>query len=315
MSNYRKEECNRKYVIVSEKRVEKPYDFNIGEEKNDVSYKEDCPFCPGNESQSDNSVYEIKDPWQVRVIPNKYPCIENYTKQGQNVFGYHYVVVESREHNKKIHEFKEDEIEKIIKSYIDISNKLYKDDNVKYIQIFKNYKREGGASLAHPHSQIIALNIMPEKIKHMLDYNHNFYVNKSECIYCKTIREELKNNIRLIYENDKFICFCPEASIFSYEITIIKKDHVQFLNFTEEDITSLCQCIFKIINKIYSKLGDIALNICLYFIKEENDYFHFSVGIYPRIASLAGFEISTGIIQNPISPEKAAKELKIEQEE
>lgn len=312
MCNYRKEEWSRKYVIVSEKRVEKPYDFNNGEEKNDVSYKKDCPFCPGNEKQSSDSIYEIEEPWQVRVIPNKYPCIENCTDHKEDVFGYHYVVVEGREHNKKIYEFKENEIEEIIKSYIHISNKLYEDNNIQYIQIFKNYKREGGASLAHPHSQIVALSIMPEKIKYMLEYGEKFCVNKKECLYCKTIREELKNNIRVIYENDKFICFCPKASTFSYEITIVKKDHVQFLNFTEEDVTSLCECIFKIINKIYSNLGDIALNICLYFIKEENNYFHFSVGIYPRIASLAGFEISTGIIQNPISPEKAAKELKIE---
>ena len=91
----------------------------------------------------------------------------------------------------------------------------------------------------------------------------------------------------------------------------MKKDHKAFLNFNFEDITPLSQCIVKITDKIYSKLGDIALNICLYFIKEENEYFHFTIGIYPRISSFAGFEISTGIIQNPISPEKAAKKLKI----
>ena len=311
MSNYRKEQWNSKYVIVSEKREKRPYDFNNGEAENNVHHKKECPFCPGNEKQSDDSIYDIGEPWRLRVIPNKYPCVEYYTENKEDVFGYHYVVVESREHNKKIYEFKEEEIDNILKSYICISKKLYEDNNIKYIQIFKNYKREGGASLVHPHSQIVALNIIPEKINNILSYSKHYYENNHKCLYCNIISEELKYNKRLIYENDKFICFCPGTSTFSYEITIMKKDHKAFLNFNFEDITPLSQCIVKITDKIYSKLGDIALNICLYFIKEENEYFHFTIGIYPRISSFAGFEISTGIIQNPISPEKAAKKLKI----
>lgn len=312
MSNYRKEEWNTRYVIVSEKREKRPYDFNNQEEENNVDFKKDCPFCPGNEKQSEDSIYQIEEPWKVRVIPNKYPCIENSMGNKEGIHGYHYVVVESRKHNKKIYEFKEEEIKNIIITYINVSKKLYEDNNIKYIQIFKNYKREGGASLFHPHSQIVALNIVPDRISNMLKYSENFYNDNHNCLYCNIISQQLKDNNKLIFENEEFICFCPEASIFSYEVTIMKKNHVSFINFTNEDIASLCQCIFKIANKMYLKLGDIPLNICFYFIKEENNCFHFNVGIYPRISTHAGFEIATGIVQNSVSPEKAAKELRIE---
>ncbi|KAJ51199.1 galactose-1-phosphate uridylyltransferase, partial [Clostridium tetanomorphum DSM 665] len=306
MSNYRREVWNGKYVLISEKRGDRPYDFNNSNEKNNISFKADCPFCVGNEKESDNAIYEVGTPWIVRVIPNKYPCIE-YNINNDEICGYHYVVVESREHNKKLHEFTSEHIYYIIKSYITVCRDIYKDNNIKYIQIFKNYKKEAGASLSHPHSQIIALNIIPEKIKRTIKYNHNLYVKQRKCLYCNIIKEEKRFKERIIYENSKFICFCSIAPIFSYEVTIMKKDHVGFLNFSTEDIESLSYCIYKIQNKIFLELGDIPLNIGFYFSKKDNNYSHFYLNIYPRISRHAGFEITTGIIQNSVSPERAAK--------
>ncbi|KAJ50560.1 galactose-1-phosphate uridylyltransferase, partial [Clostridium tetanomorphum DSM 665] len=49
-------------------------------------------------------------------------------------------------------------------------------------------------------------------------------------------------------------------------------------------------------------------------VMKDNNYSHFYLNIYPRISRHAGFEITTGIIQNSVSPERAAKKLKINDE-
>ncbi|MCX7904306.1 MAG: DUF4921 family protein, partial [Caloramator sp.] len=226
------------------------------------------------------------------------------------VKGYHYVVIEGRDHSKNIHEMEVEEFEKVVKAFIEVSRRLYQKDDVKYIQIFKNYKKEAGASLEHPHSQIIAINRMPEKIVELIKKEKMYYAEHKECLTCSKVRDEIENKERIVYLDDDFLIFCPYASIFPYEMTIVPIQHKSsLLGLNELEIKALSKVLHFAVKSLIQNVGDVAYNMFFEFIKDEVEYHHYQIRICPRISIHAGFEIATGFYTNIVSPETAAKVL------
>ncbi|WDC84815.1 hypothetical protein PL321_04130 [Caloramator sp. mosi_1] len=137
MAEFRLNEITKEQILIVESRLKRPKDFKNQEVIEKVSFKENCPFCFGNEEQTPPEVYRIGDPWEVRVVENKFPILDS----NGDITGYHYVVIETTNHSKNLHEMNEDEMYKVIKSFVKVSEELYTKEEVKYVQIFKNYKK------------------------------------------------------------------------------------------------------------------------------------------------------------------------------
>ena len=122
--------------------------------------------------------------WRVRVVPNKFPVLGiegELNRQGEGMYdkmngiGAHEVIIETPEHAITFGELQEKQIEEVLWAFKDRVNDLKKDRRFRYILLFKNYGEAAGASLEHPHSQLIALPVIPKRLKEEVDGAKLFY--------------------------------------------------------------------------------------------------------------------------------------------
>jgi len=245
-----------------------------------------CPFCEGNEGDTPPEVYRIgKDivngpGWQVRVVPNKF-----------NITEIHEVIIHSTDHEKSIEDLPISQIELIVKTYKERINALKEKGQV---YMFSNFAQSSGASLIHPHSQIV---VLPPSVKP------------------NTL--ELQPVMNIIEQNNNFVAYCPEFSEWPYEVwmTQVSSSTFQVQNFWEigdreiKDLALMLQKMLKKLKVIHDREPQFnkkpyGYNFYIY------PYSPFYLRIIPRFIERAGFELSTRIMVNSVSPEKAASDLK-----
>jgi len=64
----------------------------------------------------------------------------------------------------------------ILFAYEQRINELKKDGRFRYISIFKNYGEVAGASMEHPHSQVIALPVAPKRALEEMNGAEAYYL-------------------------------------------------------------------------------------------------------------------------------------------
>ena len=330
MSELRKNPLSDRWVIISEERGKRP--GALKKRKKPLV----CPFCPGNESATPPEIMADREPgsnpnekgWRVRVFPNRFPALMvegNLERRKTDLFdrmrgvGAHEVVVETPEHSLPLEELNEDQIQRVIRIYRGRIEDLYRDDRLKYALVFKNWGEEAGATLAHPHSQIIATPIIPVKIKEELNASFRYFASHGSCIFCDTISREMKSGERIFYKNQHFIA--RTAFAFPFEIDISPRAHnSSFINISKEEVSSFAN-ILKIILKKLKKVADNPpYNYVIHtapnltpregFWQTIDRDFHWYLELIPRLTRIAGFEWGTGFYINPVSPEEAAQCLR-----
>ncbi len=330
MQELRKDPIIGRWVIISTERALRPQDY-IFDKEISTSGKTHCPFDQGNEKMTPNEVLSYRLPtssknepgWWVRVIPNKYPALRvegNFDKRGVGMYdqmngvGAHEIVIESPNHSDEISNMDEKQIEEIIWAWRDRLLDLSKDKRFKYILIFKNKGSQAGASLEHPHSQIIALPIIPIRVTQELNGSKQYYEYKDRCVFCDIVQQELDERERLVEENGDFISLVPFAPRFPFEICILPKKHESYFpEITKNAIVSLTKVLKKTLLRLKKALNDPPYNLIIHTsptMEPHLSYYHWHIEIMPRLTKVAGFEWGTGFYINPTSPEDAASFLR-----
>jgi len=292
----------------------------------------DCPFCYGNESLTPSEIESFRKPgtganttgWQVRVVPNKFPALQiegNLNKQGIGIYdmsngiGAHEVLVESPYHHKDIPDLTSEEVEKIIEMYIRRTVDLEKDKRFKYIMVFRNFGRAAGASLEHPHSQIIALPMVPKNVKEELVGAENYLEYRERCIFCDIVKQESHEKERIIMEDKNFLAFFPFVSRFPFETWIIPKRHDGcFCTLSKEEIRHFAFILKNTLAKIKKIFPDLSYNYIIHISPcnsdKETESYHWHLELMPKLTRVAGFEWGTGFYLVPTPPEIAAEYLR-----
>ncbi|HEC96268.1 MAG TPA: hypothetical protein ENI59_01150 [Euryarchaeota archaeon] len=106
-------------------------------------------------------------------------------------------------------------------------------------------KTIAGASLSHPHSQIIALPIIPKRLLEELESSKHFYWDTGGlCIYDMIIEEERSKGERVVYENDGFIVLSPYAARVPFEVWILPKRYEPYFeNIRAGEIDALAEVL------------------------------------------------------------------------
>ncbi len=286
--------------------------------------KDKCPF--ENPAEFGNKppvlVYQNNDgsDWFLQIIPNKYPAIEplNHSPvysdelfKTQAGTGFHEIVI-FRDHSRHLADFTKEEIKKILLAFQERYISLAKEKRIKYISIFHNHGREAGSTVPHPHSQILALPIVPPDVSHSINGSNRYFHEHNKCVHCEMLKQELSDGERIIYQNDDFVVFAPFASRAEFEIRIFPKKHsAYFERIEEEELTCLADALKFAFSKIYKKLKDPAFNFFIHTAQVENsfnyEHYHWHIEILPKFDIVGGFELGTGIDIITISPEKAAE--------
>merc|ERR1712039_65011 len=101
---------------------------------------------------------------------------------------------------------------------------LREDPRVRHVHYFRNQGGAAGASLVHPHSQVVALPIVSGKAGLHLEHTRQFFVRQQISVFKKMMEFELANEERIVEESEHFVAVTPYASITRYEILILPKD-------------------------------------------------------------------------------------------
>lgn len=333
MPELRKDPITGRWVIISTDRAKRPTDFVREPVKQKGGF---CPFCPGNESKTPPEVLGYRSStiggpeaprdtpgWRVRVVPNKFPALGiegNLDRAPEGMFdkmngiGAHEVVIETPEHEKTLATLPIKRVEDVIWAFRDRMIDLKKDKRFKYILIFKNHGEPAGASLEHPHSQLIALPIIPKQAIEELEGAKQYYQYKERCIFCDVIRQELEDGSRTVAENKDFVTLAPFAPRFPFETWILPKSHdSHFDNAPSQVYENFARAVQILMAKAERVLDNPSYNFVIHTSPVQdgtNDYYHWHMEFMPKLTKVAGFEWGTGFYINPTPPEEAAKFLR-----
>jgi len=329
----RKDYILDRWVVIASQRKRRPTDFVKVKEVKKPSV---CPFCPGNEDMTppailvylkkNEKIVKDKDQdgfrhkgWLLRCVPNLYPAFTPPIREEINIdktesfefmkaIGHHEVIIESPNHDEHPSVARISQLIHVLNAYQDRFSSLSSSKYVKYISIFRNHGADAGASLSHAHTQIIATPSVPRIIKEELNQSINFWNKNEKCVFCDIIEKE-RESPRLIWENNSFIVFAPWASVHPFEFWIFPKRHQStILDLTSHEIHDLAITLRVCFGGLSKLLGDPSYNFGFHMISDQR--FHWHLEVYPRLAIWAGFEKSTGMFINVVSPEDASSSLR-----
>jgi UDPglucose--hexose-1-phosphate uridylyltransferase len=325
----RKDPITGRWVIISTDRGKRPSDFV--RESVQIKGNGFCPFCYGNETKTPPEVLAYgrngsgKDTpgWSIRVVPNKFPALQiegDLDREGEGLFdrmngiGAHEVIVETPDHQSTLATLPEKSVEEVLWAYRDRMLDLKNDKRFRYILLFKNHGEAAGASLEHTHSQLIALPIVPKRVREEVDKSKHYFEEKERCIFCDMIRQEVETGSRVIGENEYFIALAPYAPRFPFETWLLPRQHSSaFENHQSPIYASLARLLRDLLRRLDAVLNRPAYNYVVHTspIGEEiNDHFHWHIEMMPKLTKVAGFEWGTGFYINPTPPEEAARFLR-----
>ena len=328
MSQLRRDPITGRWIIVNISGPKKPEEFDL---KPQIKKGGVCPFCAGNEAMTPPEAHAIRKPgtkpdtpgWSVRTVPNKFPALDtegSVENRGIGIYdlssgvGAHEVIIENPDHNKDLTDLTQKEIQNVILEYRSRSLELEKDERFRYLLIFKNHGSSAGASLEHSHTQIVALPIIPKRVKEELKGAATYFGYRERCVFCDMVAQELQDELRVISENKHFVAFCPFVPRFAFETWILPKKHNQNFKSIDNTMTGAMAAILKdTLVRLKKVLKDPAYNFIIHTapIRDGiNEEFHWHLEIMPKLTSVAGFEWGSGFYINPTSPELAAKHLR-----
>jgi UDPglucose--hexose-1-phosphate uridylyltransferase len=332
MPQYRQDPLSLRWVIVGSDRATRPQEFV---ERTDRRSDFGCPFCAGNEEQTPSPIQQYPAlngraksiPWQVRVVPNKYPALTTDTTadaevnsqngslhRQRNGFGQHEVIIESPEHLMSLTELSPANQTLVWQAYQDRLRSLRQDGRFTYVQIFKNVGAAAGASLEHTHSQVVALPWTPDDVQKEVERFAQHRIKSGRSLLTQIIEEELASGERIIAESPKFVAFCPWASRFPYQVCLAPRQQQASIELLQAgELGELSAIVGDVIGRIERTLGGASYNLILHtepFDIAAHDHYHWHIEIFPRLTKAAGFEWSTGCWLNPTLPEQAAAALR-----
>lgn len=327
MPELRKDYVTDTWVVFSPIRSRRP---GIGRAGMSITDPKTCPFCYGHEHMTPPEILAYRKDglpntpgWWVRCMPNLYPALRvegEVERTVHQVFhhvsgvGAHEIIVETPDHERDVSALSESQVSEILTAYRDRYRDLTRDKRFKYILIFKNHGERAGSSISHPHSQLIALPIVPRRIMEEVNAVNRYYATTGgSCLYCEMLAIERKDGRRIVAENDSFICLSPYGARFAFEMWILPKVHeMAFEDFTDEERAPLAKILRHAMSRLYHVLDDPPYNYYVHTApcdRTENRY-HWHLEIVPRLTETAGFETGTDFYINPVLPEDAAAILR-----
>ncbi|MGC8465031.1 MAG: galactose-1-phosphate uridylyltransferase [Acidimicrobiales bacterium] len=279
-----------------------------------------CPFCPGSESSSPPALetYGPSGSWTVRVVPNLYPAFDGdepmVTTTKGPVFtqapasGIHEVLILSQDHASGWADLDDRQLAVVMSAIRDRMDAHAHSKVIRYSQVIVNHGRSAGASMEHPHGQLLGISFVPRELS---DEQAGFARFVGGCVLCATIELERTAGSRMICDNDEVIVIAPYWSAVPFEMLVIPTSHSAHLHLSSP---STLGEVGSVINRALRMLREATGHSAYNLVFHSSPYrafgnFHWHVHILPKLTTKAGFELGTGVAINIVSPEDAAQTL------
>jgi UDPglucose--hexose-1-phosphate uridylyltransferase len=301
------------WIIVSGRRGKRP-----------LSPEGRCPFCLGSGEVP-------KKGWTVLSLPNAFPALQPDPLppdvEGDRFYrcmpshGVCEVLVYTPKHDASLADLTVENIRAVVDLWARRFEELGNRDYVKYVFIFENKGRIIGVTLDHPHGQLYAFPFVPPIIQKELASSRKYWKRTNTCLFCTIIEKELKEAVRIVCENDDFICFLPFFAHWPYGVHIYSKRHVAALtDLTDKEKTSFASVLKTVLRK-FENLFNMSFPYMMVLHQRPTDrkpypHYHFHVEFYPpyrekdKVKYFASVESGAGTVTFDYTPEMKAKELR-----
>jgi len=317
----------REWVIIATERAKRPEEFAAKKKEKTVvpAFVATCPFCPGNEKLTPPETYVVRGAsgWRVRVTPNKFATLSyegeplrsfQGIRRTVNGVGIHEVIIDSPDHSKSMALLSDAHVEVILQTYLNRFLFASRDPRIEQVTIFKNHGEAAGTSLVHPHSQMIAAPVITSQLRDRLINALRHFDEFGECIFCRVLDQELKEGARIVYESDHFVAFVQFAALTPFSMLIMPRRHMAcFSEINDVEAADLAGNLRHTLAKLYSGLDDPDYNYTIRTAPTEYagvKYYHWYLSIIPRLTTMAGFELGSGMFVNISVPEENARFLR-----
>ena len=258
--------------------------------------------------------------WQVKVVTNRYPAFSGsepmvvthlgpvYTQAPAS--GVHEVLVLAPEHNSSWADLSESHSALVMEALSDRMT-AHAAMGLRYGQAVVNSGREAGASIEHPHGQLMSMPFIPGEAANELAGFARF---RGNCLLCAVVDAEEDSGARLVHADDQVVMISPFWSGTPYELLIVPRHHEPHLHHADPaDLAGIGRSVQLALAALRSRLGDVAYNIMFHSapFRPSGD-FHWHVHLMPKISTRGGFEMGSGVLINVVAPERAADELRSE---
>jgi UDPglucose--hexose-1-phosphate uridylyltransferase len=320
MSQLRLNPLTGRWVAVSPLRQGRPGQIVSGQVQVETEPIKPCPFCPGNEESTLPALetYDRHGKWVVRVVPNRYPAFEGSSPlQVHNlgpVFteaaasGTHEVVVYTPDHHTGWADLDDGQVGVVMAAIRDrLEDHLHR-PSVRYTQMIVNHGRAAGASVEHPHGQLLGIPFVPGEIA---DEEAGFRRFEGSCLLCTTVEAEAAAGHRVVHADERVLVVCPFWSGSPYEMLVMPRNHdVHITDASPEDVAAVGRAVRTALVRLRATLGETAYNLVFHTAPHRHaGPFHWHVHVLPRVASVPGFEQGTGVMINILPPETATQHL------
>ncbi len=327
MPELRKDPVVGRWVIISTERARRPSDFGPDPVRTTGG---PCVFCPGNEAKTPPEILALRAPgtpvngpgWSLRVVSNKFPALRiegELEPQGEGLYdrmngiGAHEVIIETPDHTATLASLPEAAVTDVLWTYRERIVDLKKDPRFDYVLIFKNHGEAAGASLEHPHSQLIATPIVPIMVEEELEGAARYFRMKERCVWCDIVRQERQGGGRVILDSGAFIALAPFAPRFPFESWVLPTTHRSAYEDVElDEVRGLASIVGELLRRTNQVLSDPPFNFMLHTAPLREPplaHFHWHLEIIPKLTKVAGFEWGSGFFINPTPPEDTARYL------
>ncbi len=327
MSELRQDRTTGAWVLVAPERNRRPQDWVAHDEPPAPAHAAGCPFCPGNEARLRGVVEEVPGEaapgWRLRVVRNAYPMVSADGPARRSIHGphpavaasgTHEVVIESPRHDDDLAYRSDADIAMVMAAWHRRYVALTARPGIRSVTVFRNRGAGAGASLRHPHSQIVGLEVLPPKLRAMARWGRARYRASGHCVTCAEIACERRDGVRVVEETGSFLALVPFAAAGPYEHWLVPRRHdASFAMAQPHDLAGLATLLGRCLRRLFAVVGRVPYNLVIESAGgryADAPYLHWRLRIVPDLVTAAGFELGSGFTVNPASPEADADALR-----
>jgi UDPglucose--hexose-1-phosphate uridylyltransferase len=303
-----RDELTGRWVLLAPGRATRPHTFRVPVSSEPPPAE--CPFCAGNEHLTPPEVFRtgsgVPDTpgWRVRVVPNLYPIVGG-DDAGPGATGAHEVVVLSPVHDHSFARLDEAQAAEVLTVLRDRARHHLTAGRA-FVQVAINHGRAAGASIEHPHAQVVALDVVPPAVEQAVE---RFAAAGTDL----TVDDLDGGGDALRVVDGPVAAWCPRAASTPYEVRLaLRSPGVCFDEAGDGDVRFLAGTTRSVLARLAAVTGDAPYNLAVHTAPPgvASGGFHWYAEVQTRMAVVAGFEQGTGILVNTVPPELAATELR-----
>ena len=255
-----------------------------------VEAAEACPFCPGRA--------EVPFPYEAAVFDNRFP---SFRAAPPTPFGL----------------LSPTEIARVLAVWIDRARELWSDPAHAYVWDFENRGSEVGATIAHPHGQVYALDHVPPVTAAKAAAHRRHRERAGTCLSCEATVTDARSE-RVVSENGSFVVAVPFAARWPFEVAVRARRHElgRLAELTPTEQRDLALALRDVVRR-YDALFGFPLPYMM--VAQEapaaQPDWHLAFELYPLYRApgvtkiRASVETGLGLFLNDVAPEDAARRL------